>query len=73
MAPAFPVPLEMASATLPVNPVAVLPAPSCAVTTTPKPVPAVVLDGGWVVNTSWLAVPAVMLNVPLVAGRGARG
>ncbi|MNC99001.1 hypothetical protein D3C83_171390 [compost metagenome] len=61
-----PVPPVMATVTSPVNPVAVLPWLSRAVTTTVKPAPAVVV-AGWVVTTSWLAVPAVMAKVLLTA------
>jgi hypothetical protein len=64
LAPAVPVPPVIATATLPVNPVARFPRASRAVTTTPNPAPAVVL-AGCVVNTSWLAVPAATLNAAL--------
>ena len=57
-----------ATVTVPVNPVAVFPCASCAVTWTAGVIaaPAVVLLG-CTLNTSWLAVPAVMLKPPLVA------
>src|SRR5207244_1256578 len=58
-----------ATVTVPVNPVAVFPCASCAVTCTAGviAVPAVVLLG-WTLNTSWLTVPDVTLNAALVAG-----
>src|SRR5207244_13343019 len=57
-----------ATVTVPVNPVAVFPCASCAVTWTAGVIaaPAVVLLG-CTLNTSWLAVPAVILKPPLVA------
>src|SRR6266576_1691892 len=60
-----------ASVTLPVNPVAVLPCASRAVTCTAGVIgaPAVVLVG-WTVNASCAAVPGVMLKPALVAGLG---
>src|SRR5439155_1347988 len=60
--------VPIAVVTLPVNPVAVLPCASCAVTWTAGVivVPAVVLLG-WTLNTSWLAAPGVMLNAALGA------
>ncbi len=68
LAPAVPVPAEIASVTLPVNPVAVLPCASCAVTTTPKPAPAVARGGRLGRDTaSCVAVPPVTLNGVLVA------
>src|SRR6267143_656859 len=64
-APGF-VPIAMV--TLPVKPVAVFPWASWAVTCTAGVIaaPAVVL-AGCTLNTSWLAVPAVMLKAVLVA------
>src|SRR6267143_3215526 len=57
-----------ATVTVPVNPLAVLPSPSRAVTCTAGAIaaPAVVVVG-CTVKTSCVAVPAVMLNAPLVA------
>src|SRR5712691_11690028 len=57
----------IAAVTLPVNPVAVLPWASRAVTCTAGGIvaPAVVLVG-CTLNTSWLAVPAATLNPALV-------
>ena len=58
----------IASVTLPVKPVAVLPSASRAVTWTAGVIatPAVVL-AGWTVNASWVAGPGVMVNAALVA------
>jgi len=55
-----------AAVTLPVNPVAVLPSASRAVTCTAGAIvtPAVVLVG-CTLNTNWLAVPAATLNAAL--------
>src|SRR5712691_6986284 len=60
--------VPIAAVTLPVNPVAVLPSASRAVTCTAGVIvaPAVVLVG-CTVNTSWLAVPAATLKPALVA------
>src|SRR6266576_2619701 len=60
--------VAIATVTLPVNPVAVFPWASRAVTCTAGAIvaPAVALLGG-TVNTSWLAVPGVMSNDVLVA------
>src|SRR5213078_3246977 len=60
--------VPIATVTFPVNPVAVLPLPSCAVTCTAGVIaaPATVVVG-WTLNTSAVAVPAVMLNAVLVA------
>src|SRR5947207_1688257 len=57
----------IASVMFPVNPVAVLPLPSWAVTSTAGVIaaPAVAVLG-CTLNTSWVAVPAVMLNAVLV-------
>ena len=54
--------------TVPVNPLAVFPCASCAVTCTAGVIaaPAAVLLG-WTVNTSFAAVPGVTLNAALVA------
>src|SRR6267142_2216815 len=59
--------VPIATVTFPVNPVAVLLLASSAVTCTAGVIapPAVVLLG-CTENTSWVAVPAVMLNVVLV-------
>src|SRR5205814_1782929 len=68
--PSVPVPgfVPMATVTFPVNPVAVFPCASCAVTCTAGVItaPAAVVPGP-TANTSWVAVPAVMLNAALVA------
>ena len=58
-----------ATVTVPVNPVAVFPCASSAVTCTAGVIaaPAVVLFGG-TVKTSWAAAPDVTLNAALVAG-----
>src|SRR5207302_8324584 len=60
--------VPIATVMFPVNPVAVLPLPSCAVTCTAGVItaPAAVVLGS-TVNTSWVAVPAVMLNAALIA------
>src|SRR6266571_408108 len=60
--------VPIATVTFPVNPVAVLPLPSCAVTCTAGVIaaPAAVVLG-CTENTSCVAVPAVMLNAALVA------
>ena len=62
-APAFPVPPVIETATVPVNPVAVFPCWSSAVTRTAGAIvtPATVVVG-WVVNTSFVAPPAVTSN-----------
>src|SRR5207248_3812350 len=62
--------VPIATVTFPVNPVAVFPCASCAVTCTAGVItaPAAVVLGS-TVNTSWVAVPAVMLNAALVAVR----
>src|SRR2546421_610 len=59
--------VPIASVMFPVNPVAVLPLPSWAVTSTAGVIaaPAVAVLG-CTLNTSWVAVPAVMLNAVLV-------
>src|SRR5207248_1897082 len=59
--------VPIATVTFPVNPVAVLPFPSWAVTSTAGVIaaPAVVVLG-CTLNTSCVAVPAVMLNAALV-------
>src|SRR5512134_2657266 len=58
----------IASVTVPVNVVAVLPSASRAVTWTAGVIaaPAAVLPG-WTVNASWVAAPAVIVNGALVA------
>src|SRR6266550_4030610 len=63
--------VPIASVTLPVNPVAVFPWASRAVICTAGLIaaPATASLGG-TVNTSWLAVPAVMSKAALVAGLG---
>src|SRR5436853_7520401 len=55
--------VPIATVMLPVNPVAVLPSPSWAVTSTAGVIaaPAAVVVG-WTENTSGVAVPAVILN-----------
>src|SRR5439155_630914 len=60
--------VPIATVTFPVNPVAVLPLPSWAVTSTAGVIaaPAVVVLG-CTLNTNCVAVPAVMLNAALVA------
>src|ERR1700716_2804845 len=60
--------VPIATVMFPVNPVAVLPLPSCAVTWTAGVIaaPAAVVVG-WTLNTSAVAVPAVILNAVLVA------
>src|SRR5688572_1302239 len=60
--------VPIATVTAPVNPVAVFPWASRAVTWTAGVIvaPAVVAVG-WTVTTSWVAVPGVMLNAALVA------
>src|SRR5437870_13684978 len=60
--------VPIATVMFPVNPVAVLPLPSCAVTCTAGVIaaPAAVVLGS-TENTSCVAVPAVMLNAVLVA------
>src|SRR5689334_10056959 len=67
-APGF---VPIATATLPVNPVAVFPSASRAVTCTAgvSVAPAAALLG-CTVNTNWVAPPAVMSNRPLVAPDG---
>src|SRR5438128_8253659 len=59
--------VPIASVMFPVNPVAVLPLPSWAVTSTAGVIaaPAVAVLG-CTLNTNWVAVPAVMLNAVLV-------
>src|SRR6266480_1921387 len=59
--------VPIATVTLPVNPVAVFPCASRAVTWTAGVIvaPAVAFVG-WTVNTSWLAAAGVMLNAALV-------
>src|SRR5437773_500714 len=63
--------VPIATVMFPVNPVAVLPLPSWAVTSTAGviAVPAVVVLG-CTLNTSCVAVPAVILNAALVAVPG---
>src|SRR2546422_823888 len=63
--------VPIATVTFPVNPVAVLPLASCAVTSTAGVIaePAVVLLG-CTENTSCVAVPAVILNAALVPVAG---
>src|SRR2546421_8747203 len=58
--------VPIATVMFPVNPVAVLPLASCAVSWTAGVIvaPATVLVG-WTLNTSAVAVPAVMLNAAL--------
>src|SRR5438034_7379237 len=60
--------VPIATVTLPVKPVAVLPLASWAVTCTAGVIaaPAVVVLG-CTLNTNWVAVPAMMLNAVLVA------
>src|SRR5438046_9249400 len=62
--------VPIATVTFPVNPVAVLPFPSWAVTSTAGVIaaPAVVVLG-CSVNTSWVALPDVMLIAALVVVR----
>src|SRR5882672_4726406 len=61
--------VPIATVTLPVKPVAVLPFASCAVTCTAGVMlaPATVLVG-WTLNTSVAAAPGVMSKAELVAG-----
>ncbi len=61
--------VPIATVTVPVNPVTVLPRASCAVTLTAGVIarPAVAFEG-CTVNTSWVAAPAVTLKVSLVPG-----
>src|SRR5205823_13019319 len=70
LALAVPLAPVMATFTLPVKPVTLLPPASRALTTPPKLAPAVVLAAGWVVKASWVAVPIATLNVALVAALG---
>ena len=56
-----------ASVTLEAKLAATFPKGSSAVTTSPKPLPAVTLPGGAVVSTSWLAVAALTVMVLVVA------
>ena len=56
-----------ARVTLPAKVGSTFPKPSSALTTRPKPLPAVTLAGGWVVTTSCVAVAAVTVMAPVVA------
>ena len=61
--------------TVPSNELSTLPDLSSAVTVKPKPVPAVMLPGGWVVTATWLVAwtsKAPMSTVPLTITREAR-
>ncbi len=66
-APAFPVPLVIATVTLPANVVAALPSESRAATARPNVPPETVLAGGWVVKASRLAGAGVTLKAVVIA------
>ena len=59
-------PLGLLTVTLPLKEVSTVPKLSSAVTTGPKPLPAVTLLGGWLVTTNCVATPGGVTSMALV-------